>query len=114
MKRYLGSVFWFSLVILLVGMTCRALWPASRTEAGFDTIKQQWRDSTIGLVVGRRIPVDSREPVEQAAFWSNPSSEPFVFPPLPGATGSGADAINDDGLIVRASLGGERRLLPGA
>ncbi len=69
MKRYLGSAFWFSLVVLLVGMTCRSLWLASRTEAGFDTIKQQWGDSTIGLVVGGRTPVYSREPVEQAAFW---------------------------------------------
>ena len=56
-------------VLLLLIPLVRLAWVTSRTETGWETISQQWRDATVGLVAGEHQPISSREPVEQAAFW---------------------------------------------
>ena len=47
----------------------RLAWITSHTEIGWETISQQWRDATVGLVVGEYQYLTYHEPVEQAAFW---------------------------------------------
>ncbi len=69
MIRAAKYTFWICTLLLLVGLTCRLLWNASRTETGLETLRLQWRDATWGLVVGTRTPIHSQEPTTQARWW---------------------------------------------
>ncbi len=69
MKRVAKKTFWICTLLLLVGLTCRLLWQASRTETGLETLRLQWRDATWGLVVGKRTPIHSEDPTVQARQW---------------------------------------------
>ena len=69
MNRCAAFACWICLLLVLIGMACRLLWLASGTETGWPTLTRQWRDATAGWVVGRYVPIDLREPDEQAQFW---------------------------------------------
>ena len=69
MKRTAKYTFWICTLLVLVGLTCRLLWQASRTETGQETLRLQWRDATWGLAVGNRTPIHSQEPATQARLW---------------------------------------------
>ncbi len=64
-----GSSFWGGLLAVFLALAIRLAWVASRTETGWETIAQQWRDATVGLVLGDHVPVGSLEPIDQADFW---------------------------------------------
>jgi hypothetical protein len=57
------------LVLMLLIPLVRLIWITSRTATGWETVSRQWRDATVGLVVGKHVPLAEREPAEQAAFW---------------------------------------------
>ncbi|MBN2024530.1 MAG: hypothetical protein JW809_17255 [Pirellulales bacterium] len=76
MNRQLSSLirvarwaFWGCIFFLVVGLVVRLLWRAAHLETGFSTLQCQWRDATVGWIVGDRNPIPSREPAEQAEFW---------------------------------------------
>ncbi len=69
MKRVAFLGFWACLWLLLLCLSIRLLWLASRTETGFQTLHLHWRDATLGWVQGSYKPIHSREPPDQAEFW---------------------------------------------
>ncbi len=69
MKRLAVLSFRICAALLLLGLGVRLLWVASRPETGFETLGLQWRDATLGWVLGGYEPVHKREPLEQAEFW---------------------------------------------
>lgn len=68
-KRVATYVFWICTFLVLVGLSCRLVWRASQLETGFQTLRLQWTDATLGLILGKRTPVPSREPILQARVW---------------------------------------------
>lgn len=57
------------LALLILVLAVRFAWIASATETGWETIKLQWYDATVGLFAGPHIPVGSLDPADQATFW---------------------------------------------
>jgi hypothetical protein len=65
MKRIVAGLVPLVCLILLI----RFIYVAARTETGWESISQQWRDATLGVFVGEYMPLTSREPVDQAVYW---------------------------------------------
>jgi hypothetical protein len=58
-----------ALVLLLLILGVRLFWTASKTETGWTTLRQQWRDAAVGFILGDQIPIQKWKPVDQANFW---------------------------------------------
>ena len=69
MKPKAAPIFWTCTLLLAAGLGCRLLWVAWQTETGLQTLKWQWRDATLGLLVGSRTSIHEREPIDQAEYW---------------------------------------------
>lgn len=57
------------LAALLLGLAVRAAWVASRTETGWDVLRMQWYNATLGWLLGDYEPIGQREPTDQADYW---------------------------------------------
>jgi hypothetical protein len=68
-KPRLPFAFWLAALLLCFSLSLRLVWLASRTETGFSTLGMQWRDATLGWILGEHQPIYLREPAEQADFW---------------------------------------------
>jgi len=65
-RKYVAPVVLLLAILVLAG---RAAWVASDLEAGWCGLGVQWRDATLGWLVGKYEPVSQREPTDQADFW---------------------------------------------
>jgi len=54
---------------VLLALGARVVWVASRSETGWDVLRVQWYDATLGWLAGEYEPIGQREPPEQADFW---------------------------------------------
>jgi hypothetical protein len=95
MKRLVVRTAWVLLLVALAGMTGRLAWRASQTRTGPELVRAQWGDSTVGLVAGRRTPVISRPPVDQAAFWLGEADRVLSAQPDCAELSAGAAVVLD-------------------
>lgn len=68
------SVVRFGYQALLLLLAGRVLWVCIQTETGFETIRMQCRDATVGLFLGNYKYVSYREPPDRAEFWLDKTS----------------------------------------
>ena len=88
-------VFWGGLLVVFLALAVRLAWVASRTETGWETITQQWRDATVGLVLGDHVPVGSLEPIDQAEFWLRETDRILAADPDNAELAMGAALVLD-------------------
>jgi hypothetical protein len=60
---------WLCLLFLCLVLGVRVLWIASRNETGLTTLRLQWRDATVGWILGEHQSISMQEPPEQAEYW---------------------------------------------
>ena len=63
------SILSMLIALLVLCLAVRFVWDVSHTEIGWETVRQQWRDETLGWFTGSRVPIGCRPPAEQAEFW---------------------------------------------
>jgi hypothetical protein len=68
-KQHAVLGLWLCILLSCLSLSARLLWLASQTETGLTILRLQWRDATIGWILGNHQPITSREPSEQAEFW---------------------------------------------
>ncbi len=56
MQRYIRRAFWICLLGGVVCLSSRLMWISSNTETGLHTLRSQWWDATLGLLLGSEIP----------------------------------------------------------
>lgn len=66
MKRFIVRAFWICSILVVLGLSVRLFWQASKLEVGLESLQFQWRDATWGLLFGRRVPIASKKPIDQA------------------------------------------------
>jgi hypothetical protein len=97
-------LLWGGLLLAFLVLAVRLAWVASRTETGWETISQQWRDATVGLVLGDHVPVGSLEPIDQAEFWLRETDRILAADPDNAELAMGAALVLDSpgwGFIYR-------------
>ncbi len=88
-------LLWGGLLLVFLVLAVRLAWVASRTETGWETITQQWRDATVGLVLGNHVPVGSLEPIDQAEFWLRETDRILAADPDNAELAMGAALVLD-------------------
>lgn len=88
-------LWWWILAFLFLILGLRLAWVASKTETGWEVIGRQWRDVTIGLIVGEREPIGNREPIEQADFWLRETARIVAADPKNAELAMGAALLLD-------------------
>ncbi len=69
MKRFLRLNLSLTLFLAVIILTARLAWVASETETGWEAIRYQWQDVSVGWLGLRPPSIDFLEPPEQADHW---------------------------------------------
>lgn len=83
------------LLFAALGLAAWAVWVASDLETGWTSLGLQWRDATVGWLVGKYQPVSEREPADQADFWLRETDRIVAAHPQNAEIAMGAALVLD-------------------
>ncbi|MCX7427991.1 MAG: hypothetical protein NTW96_20475 [Planctomycetia bacterium] len=95
LKHPISAGIWPCALVLVVCLSARLFWRATQMESGMGALGLQWRDATLGWVLGAYEPIDSREPAEQAEYWLREVDRVLEAHPNDAALTMGAALVLD-------------------
>ncbi|MCX7428117.1 MAG: hypothetical protein NTW96_21115 [Planctomycetia bacterium] len=95
LEHPISAGIWACALVLVVCLSVRLFWRATQMESGMGALGLQWRDATLGWVLGAYVPIDEREPAEQAEFLLGEVDRVLEAHPNDAALAMGAALVLD-------------------